>query len=220
MQALIKFLSNTLGKELATVLSSMVPLIELKGSIMFARGAGLNFFLAFLYSFLGSTAMFFVIFFLLIPVLNLLKKLKFFRSFANGVENYFKVKAKSEIDKRKDGKFTADKIKMLTVFIFVAIPLPMTGVWTGTALAVFLRLKFKQAVLPVAVGNLIAGLIISVLAELFLDYVDIILWVLLALAIILLIIFIVKVAKKSSTKNDGVVEFNNTVNGENAPMGE
>ena len=50
---------------------------------------------------------------------------------------------------------------MLGVFVFIAIPLPMTGVWTGTAIAVFLGLKFRQVILPVLGGNLVAGLIIS-----------------------------------------------------------
>ena len=86
------------------------------------------------------------------------------------------------------------------MFIFVAVPLPVTGVWTGTAIAVFLGLKFKDAVLPVCVGNLIAGLIISILAEVCLaiwtiQVLDYILYALFALAIILLIVVIIKIAK-------------------------
>jgi uncharacterized membrane protein len=81
----------------------------------------------------------------------------------------------------------------------VAIPLPMTGVWTGTAIAVFLNLKFKDIILPIAVGNLIAGVIISVLAEICLRVwtltsLDYILYGLFILAIILLIVVIIKVA--------------------------
>ena len=80
------------------------------------------------------------------------------------------------------------------MFIFVAIPLPMTGVWTGTAIAVFLGLKFKQAFVPIALGNLVAGVIISVLAELCLTYLNIILLVMLIIAVVLFIVFIVKIA--------------------------
>lgn len=218
MEVVIQFLSKTFGSVLATVLGSMIPLIELKGSIMFARGASLNFFEAFIYSYIGSTAMFFVIFFLLIPVLNLLKKWKFFRRLAEGVENYISVKAENEIKKRENSKLSITKIKMFAVFIFVAIPLPMTGVWMGSALAVFLGLKFREAVLPVAIGNLVAGLIISVLAEVFLEYVDIILGVLLVLAVILLVVFIIKVykaVKKGKTEN--MVNVNDTVTRQNQP---
>jgi len=200
MDAVIAFLERTFGAPLATFLGSMIPLIELKGSIMFARNeqVGLGFWESFGLSFLGSTAVFFILFFLLVPVLNLLKKWKFFRNIALAVETYIQEKAEGELAKRGEKtKLTPEKIKMLAVFLFVAIPLPMTGVWMGTGLAVFMNLKFKQAVLPVVLGNLIAGLIISVLAELFLAYVDIILYVLLGLAAIFLVYFIYKILKKS-----------------------
>ncbi len=200
MDAVIAFLERVFGAPLATVLGSMIPLIELKGSIMFARSeqVGLGFWESFGLSFLGSTAVFFILFFLLVPVLNLLKKWKFFRNIALAVETYIQEKAEGEIEKRgSDSKLTPEKIKILAVFLFVAIPLPMTGVWMGTGLAVFMNLKFKQAVLPVVLGNLIAGLIISLLAELFLPYVDIILYVLLGLAAIFLLYFIYKILKKS-----------------------
>ncbi|MBR2617276.1 MAG: small multi-drug export protein, partial [Clostridia bacterium] len=159
---------------------------------------GMGFWESFGLSFLGSTAVFFILFFLLVPVLNLLKKWKFFRNFALAVETYIQEKAEKELVKRgSDNKLTPEKIKIIAVFLFVAIPLPMTGVWMGTGLAVFMNLKFKQAVLPIIVGNLIAGLIISLLAELFLAYVDIILYVLLGLAAIFLAFFIYKILKKS-----------------------
>lgn len=124
--------------------------------------------------------------------MNLLKKVKWFNRFACKVEEYFRKKAE-EVKNRK-GKLSESGIKQLGVFIFIAIPLPMTGVWTGTAIAVFLGLKFKEIILPVLGGNLVAGLIISLLAELFLPYVDIILYVLFALVVVMLIVFIVKIA--------------------------
>ena len=88
------------------------------------------------------------------------------------------------------------------VLIFVAVPLPMTGVWTGTAVAVFLGLEFKKTLPAVIIGNSIAGLIISILAELFLPYVDIILNGLLILAVILLVIVIVKIALSKPQKDN------------------
>ena len=84
---------------------------------------------------------------------------------------------------------------MISLFIFVAVPFPVTGVWTGTAIAVFLGLKFKESVLPIACGNLIAGSIITLLTFLVGDYVDIIIYALFAIAIIMLVFFIVKLIK-------------------------
>ncbi len=206
---MVNFISNLIGNNyIATLIVSLFPLIELKGGIVYAVGSGIDYFISFLIAYFGSSLAFFGIFFLFIPILNLLKKIKFLNSFANKIENYFKNKAEDTIKKRqeknKKGNFSEDLLKIISVFVFVAIPLPMTGVWTGTAVAVFLNLKFKQAVLPVVIGNFIAGLLIILLTyicnliNINLDYV---LYALLILAIILFIIVLVKVLNKPV--NDG-----------------
>ena len=97
-------------------------------------------------------------------------------------------------------------LKQLGVFVFVAIPLPMTGVWTGTAVAAFLDLKFKDVILPISLGNLVAGLLISALAEICkaiwsLAALDYILYGLFALAIIMLVVLIIKVALQKPKKD-------------------
>lgn len=210
---MVEFIQNLIGNDkIATLLMSFIPLIELKGGIIFARGAGLGFFESFSLSYLGSTIAFIPVFFLLVPILDLLKKIKWFKAFADKVENYFKDKADGALEKaKKSGKKarTETFYKMLGTFIFVAIPLPMTGVWTGTAVAVFLGLKFKDAILPVIIGNFIAGAIISVLAEIIIalssDFVaakailDGVLWGLFALAAIMLIIVIIKILRKKKS---------------------
>jgi uncharacterized membrane protein YjfL (UPF0719 family) len=76
----------------------------------------------------------------------------------------------------------------------------MTGVWTCTAVAVFLNMKFKDAVLPIVLGNLVAGVVISLLSELCaliwsIAVLDYILWALLGLAVILLVITIIKISR-------------------------
>lgn len=204
-----EFLVNLLGKELATVAMSFIPLIELKGGIVFARTVDVGFFAALGLAYVGSTLAFFLIFFLLRPILNLLKKISWFGGFANKVESYFQDKSEEILlerqQKKGNSKMSQTLLKQLGVFIFVAIPLPMTGVWTGTAIAVFLNLKFREAVLPVTVGNLCAGLIISLLSELCFAIwepikaklvLDVFLYVLFALALVLLVVFVVKVLKK------------------------
>lgn len=205
------FISNLIQNDfLATIIMSCVPLIELKGAIVFARGMNYGFLYALGLSYLGSTIIFIPIFFLLKPILKLLKKIKWFNKFACKVENYFTDKAQQTIEKQKAKKskrtMSEKLLKQLGVFIFVAIPLPMTGVWTGTAIAVFLDLKFKDVIWPVLLGNLVAGLIISALAELCiavwtLASLDYILYGLFALALIMLVVFIIKVAIKETRKD-------------------
>jgi len=206
-----EFIRNLIGNDIwATIAMSFVPLIELKGGIVFARAIGLDFFMALLLAYVGSTIVFFPIYFLLKPVLNLLKKIKWFNKFACKVEKYFEDKAVEALKKQeKTGKKPRISLKTLAVFIFVAIPLPMTGVWTGTAIAVFLGLNFREAVLPVVLGNLVAGLLVSGLAELCLRFftievLDYILYALFGLALILLAIFIIKVAKKKDGIGKGI----------------
>ena len=204
---MVKFIQELIGNDLlSTTIMSFIPLIELKGGIVFARGAGFSFLEALLLSYVGSTLVFFPIYFLLRPILNLFKKIKWFEKFALKIEKYFADKAEETLKERqeKGGKgISAEMLKRLGVFLFVAIPLPMTGVWTGTAIAVFLNLKFKDAVLPVIIGNLVAGLIISALASLCMavwtiESLDYVLYALFALAVILLAVFIIKICCKKT----------------------
>lgn len=198
-----EFIQELVGNDVwATIIMSFVPLIELKGGIVFARICGLDFFLSFLYAYIGSTIVFIPIYFLLRPVLNIIKKIKIFSRLAFKVENYFNQKADEAVQDNKDGKRRLSNLglKQLGVFIFVAIPLPMTGIWTGTAIAVFLNLKFKDAVLPAVLGNFVAGAIIAVLAQVCIslwsiEVLDYILYGLFALALILLVVVIIKISK-------------------------
>lgn len=211
---MVDFISGLIGNDyIATAVMSVIPLIELKGGIVFARGTGLDFFLAFALAYLGSTLAFFLVFFLLKPILNLLKRIKAFKGFADSVEAYFKgkavgaVKKKSETTDETASEKTERRIKFWSVFVFVAIPLPMTGVWTGTAIAVFLDMDFKDALLSVAGGNAVAGLIISLLSQLCLtlgniDVLDYVLYALFVLAIVLLAVTIIKIALSKKRKRD------------------
>ena len=195
------FISNLIGNEyLATLIMSFFPLIELKGAIIYAWES-LGFIVAFLLSYAGSTLISFPVFFLFKPVLNLLKKIKIFNKFALKVENYFEKKAQETERKSSESRLAKNDrstyIKKLGVFIFVAIPLPMTGVWTGTAIAVFLGLKFKDFIMPITMGNLVAGLLVSGLSALCtvigIDL-DLVLLVFFALAVVLLILTIIKIS--------------------------
>ena len=203
-ELILEFLSSiTDSPYLTTFLISMFPLIELKGAIPVGTALGLNLWQTAGLAYFGSTVICIPIFFLLIPVFNLLKRWKFIARIIQKIENVFKEKAAKVAEKSGDSQNTA-VTKMLAwgVFIFVAIPLPLTGIWTGTAIAVFLGLRFKDAILPLALGNLTAGGIITLLTFLFKDYVEYIILGMFAFAIIMLIVFILKVAF-SKTEDGG-----------------
>lgn len=208
-ETLGKFLLEVFGnKIIATLFVSMFPLIELKGAIPIGTGLfKMNLFATAGIAYLGSTIISVAEFFLLIPIFNLLKKIKFIKKFIEKIEGIFQRKAE-EIAKKTDGspEKEARKIMMISLLVFVAVPFPVTGVWTGTAIAVFLGLKFRESVLPIAVGNLIAGAIITLLTYLFKDYVDIIIYALFAIAIVMLILFIVKIVRSKPVESVKPVE--------------
>lgn len=209
-EVLGKFLLDLFGSKFAaTLFVSMFPLIELKGAIPIGTGLfGMNLWQTAGIAYLGSTIVSVAEFFLLIPIFNLLKKIKFIKKLVEKVEYIFEKKA-AEIARKTDGspEKEARKIMMISLFVFVAVPFPVTGVWTGTAIAVFLGLKFRESVLPIAGGNLIAGGIITLLTFLFKDYVDLIIYALFAIAIIMLAVFIVKIVLSKPEKKDGATEI-------------
>ena len=210
------FITNLVGNNyIATIIMSFMPMIELKGGILFARASGLGFFEGFLFSYLGSSFVFIPIYFLLRPILNLLKKIKWINSFVLSVENYFSEKAEKAIEKqKKQSKKARSEIgfKQLAVFIFIAIPLPMTGVWMGTAIAVFLQLKFKDAIWPSLLGNFVAGVCIALLAQLCLtlwneNVLNYILYGMFGIAFVLTVAVIIKlVVKKRHSQDEGKKE--------------
>ncbi len=187
--------------KIITLFVSMFPLVELKGAIPIGFSYGESLITSALLGYIGSTIITIPLFFLLIPIFNLLKKIGFIKKFIQKIEAVFENKAQ-KLAQKSNGEAEDKKRKMLILglFIFVAVPFPVTGVWTGTAIAVFLNMKFKDSFLPIAIGNLIAGSIITLLTFLLKDYVDIIINSLFIIAIIMLIVFIVKVIKANPTK--------------------
>ena len=194
---LLKFFQTfTNDGKLITLIISMFPLVELKGAIPVGALYGESLLTSATLAYVGSSLICIPIFFLLIPIFNLLKKIKFVKKFIEKIEAVLKQKAE-DFAKKSNNHAEDIKTKMLTwgLFIFVSIPLPLTGIWTGTAIAVFVNLSFKQSFLPLILGNLVAGTLITLLTFLFKDYVDIIIACLFAFMIVMLIIFIVKIIK-------------------------
>ncbi len=204
-------LSITDNRYLIVFLVSMFPLIELKGAIPIGQKLGLALYESAGIAYLGSTIIVLALFFLLVYVFALLKKIPFIKKLVEKIEYVLKEKARSLAEKSA-GEEESVRRKMLVIglFIFVAIPLPLTGVWTGTAIAVFLDMEFKNSVLPLAAGNLVAGTLITLLTLIFKQYVDIIITCIFVLALIMLVVLIVKLylakpkAEEKEEENDGL----------------
>lgn len=217
------FLKITSNAKIITLVLSMFPLIELKGAIPVGVGLGLNTVTSAALAYAGSSLVIIPLFFLLIPIFNLLKKIKFIKKLIEKIEGVFERKSE-ELAKKANGKAEDKRRKILIwgLFVFVAIPLPFTGVWTGTAIAVFLNMKFKDSFLPLVVGNLIAGTIITLLTLAFKDYVNIIIDVVFVIALVMLLTFIFKLwfskSKKPAEKVTGENAFIKDENGNEGEM--
>jgi len=191
---------------LATILISTLPVIELRGAIPFATNTGfwqsiaMSNWEAFCWSFLGSSAIVPIIAFLFLPLINWLKQTKIFKKLAFSIEN--KVKAKTKKIENHDQKSTLFSKsywkKMLAVFVFVAIPLPFTGVWTGTCVAIFIGLDYISSCLSVILGNAVAGVFITLILQFFPWLND---WLFYIFIILIVIILIYATIKTLLTKN-------------------
>ena len=132
----------------------MVPFIELRGSIVYAALAGVDLVWAFPVAILGNMLPVpFIILFIkkifawirrIFPKLN---------SFVDRLEE----KGKSKKDRIEKGAFWG-------LFLFVGIPLPGTGAWTGSLIAAMLDMKMKKAVPSIVLGVISAGIIMAILS--------------------------------------------------------
>ena len=178
-QSIIEFFRNLIGNDYVTILIvSMIPFVEVRGSIPLAIAMGMNAFAAFGLAFAGSAIMCPIVLAILRPILEWLKKFKGFRNLVEAVEDGFKGKAQKVTDKANQfDTFQIERRKMLGLFGFVALPVPMTGVWTGTAIGAFIDLSFLKTVLVVIVGDLTASIIMTLLSVFCSAYIDIILYI-------------------------------------------
>ncbi len=206
-EIIVEFFRNLFGNDIITIFFvSAIPFVELRGAILIGIGGemALNPFLVWGLSWLGSTLLGVLLYFILNPVLKLLKKIKWFKRFVEKVERIIHEKTEKIGIKAEgvDNIRRKNKIKTLGVCSFIAIPLPLTGTWTGTAIAVFLNMSFRNTMIAVALGNFIASTIIFVLGSLFSAYIDIILYALCALILLVIIFYVIKFVKKDPPKEN------------------
>lgn len=149
MYKLVEIIRNNFSKNYALLLISMLPLIELKGSIPIGLMMGISSLKTYLISFIGSTLPAIPILLWITPIFEWMKKKEKFKKYA--------VWAESRADRKKD---QVVKYQYLGLLLFVAIPLPGTGVWMGSLIASLLGLNRLKSLLIIVFGNSIAGLII------------------------------------------------------------
>lgn len=212
-----KFFVGIFGKQswIATIIISMFPLVELKGgipvgmSVDFWGENALNGTQSFLLAMLGSCLVVPIIALIFKPIVNWLKRTKLFRKIGQLIDEKVKSNSESINQKTKDEKSQTKKtwLKALFIFGFVAVPLPLTGVWTGTCVAVAIGLNFWQTVLSCVLGNMVAGLIIVTVCAVFPQFTTVLFLIILAIIVLLVLWTIIKlILKNRKKKKSGEME--------------
>ena len=149
----------------------MVPLIELRGAIPVGAGLGLDFLPNYLVSVVGNILPVPFILLLIRYVLDFMKKKRIFPKLVDWLER--KALDSSKRILKEDGDENEVSSSATTVrsrrsitalvglFLFVAIPLPGTGAWTGSLVAALFRINRPAAFLSIFAGVLVAGLLMS-----------------------------------------------------------
>lgn len=146
-------LFGLLSNEFKVMFTAAIPVIEVKGAIPVGIALGMTPIHATFLAFLGSVIPVPLILFTIRPIINYLKKTKTFKKMINKL-----------IHKSMNKSGNIKKYGYWGLFIFVAIPLPGTGVWTGSLIAALLDLRFKYAFPVILFGNLIASMLIMMLS--------------------------------------------------------
>ena len=152
---LMQWLTTDLnGEFVLTLLVSMVPVIELRGGIPFGVAAGLPVWAAYLAAVIGNLIPVpFIVVYIRRIFMFMRQHMPRLNSLVDKMEQKAHLKSASVL-----------KYQYLGLAIFVAIPLPGTGAWTGALVAAFLDMCLNRAMPSIAGGVLSAGLIISILS--------------------------------------------------------
>ncbi len=147
----MKIWNSFLGKLLMTFLISMVPVVELRGAIPIGVAHGLPFWWAIPVAIVGNLVPVpFIIIFIKKIFAWLRTKSKWLNDLVTRLEN----RAISKID-------TVKKYQFWGLFMFVAIPLPGTGAWTGALIAAMMDMDLKDAWPSITLGVITAGAIVA-----------------------------------------------------------
>lgn len=146
------------GRELIVFIISLMPILELRGGLIAAALLGLNGLKSFIICFIGNIIPIPFILWLITPIFNYLKKTKLFNGLVTKLEN-------KAISKKEQ----IEKLEYIGLMLFVGIPLPGTGAWTGCLIAALLNMDKKKSLLYAILGVIMAGIIMMIFSYGILD---------------------------------------------------
>ena len=141
------------GKELIVFIISLMPILELRGGLIAAALLGLDIVPAFIICLIGNILPLPFILLFITKIFEWMRKWPKLKKLVDKIEK----KAMSKKDK-------IEKAEFLGLLLFVGIPLPGTGGWTGTLIAALLNMDKKKAIIVILLGVLLASVIVGSLS--------------------------------------------------------
>ena len=157
MESLVTWFTSTLGdhisREAVVFIISLFPILELRGGILAASLLDVEMWKGIIISAIGNFLPIPFILFFIKKIFAVLKKTRLFRPLVEKLEN-----------KAMKKRGQVEKYEFWGLVLFVGIPLPGTGAWTGSLIASLLNVKFKKAFPAVLLGIVLATVIMSIVS--------------------------------------------------------
>ena len=154
-EAIANFFLETVGEELCVLFCSMLPIIELRGAIPMGAAFGLPWWQTYIIAIIGNMLPVPIILLFVKSVLTWMAgcKVKFFNKVANKM-----------FEKAEKNRAKIERYAFWGLTLFVAIPLPATGAWTGTLVAALFDMRFWKSLLSALIGVMIAGVVMTLIS--------------------------------------------------------
>lgn len=156
--SLVGWFQNTLGSvmpgELVAFITSMIPILELRGGLIVASAMGVSIWAAIPICIAGNLIPVILVLLFITPIFNLLKKARIFRPMVEKLEKKAKGKNAKKIQ----------RAEFWGLVLFVGVPLPGTGGWTGSLIASLLNVRFLKALVSIFLGLLLATAIMTAIS--------------------------------------------------------
>lgn len=141
------------GKYIIVFIISLMPILELRGGLLASSILGLPMWQSYIICLIGNILPIPFILWFINPIFRHMKNLPHIGKFVS----WCKKKAENK-------KEQIEKLKYIGLFLFVGIPLPGTGAWTGCLIAALLNLDKKKSMLAAILGVIMAGIIMLILS--------------------------------------------------------
>lgn len=151
VNSMVDFFKDTIPSELIVFVISLFPILELRGGMIAAKLLDVEFVKAFFICYVGN----------ILPLPFILLFIRKIFQFLKRFEKIGKLIEKLEIRSMRKSE-SVKKYRLWGLFAFVAIPLPGTGGWTGSLIAALLDMRISHSFPVIAVGVLVANIIMSI----------------------------------------------------------